>query len=320
MKLHLPHGAFLGNFDQFIQGFDPSDHEKLSITAADKWLWIHPLCLSMIAALATNLDKKNIRCKKITAKSGHYLERMGLFKFLGIKSGMHISQHDSSGRFIPLTQIKNSTDLTKFITEMVPLLHLEPKQVEPIRYIISELGRNVFEHARTTQGAFLCAQYYTKSNAIRIGIADTGIGIRESLGHSYPTTDDMEAIELAMMPGITGATSRAGGTELNAGAGLFFIKSIAYTNRNFFVIYSGTGMYKLLKKKLTVPLILHANPHIDRHSESKSVSKWQGTAIGIDISLDSTNEFTALLELIRNTYSRAVKERKEQQFKKPKFI
>jgi len=320
MKLHLPHGAFLGNFDQFIQGFDPGDHKKISITAADRWLWIHPLCLSMIAALASGLEAKNIRCQKITAKSGHYLERMGLFKFLGIKSGMRISRHDPSGRFIPLTQIKNSTDLTKFITEMIPLLHLQPKQVEPIRYIVSELVRNVFEHAASTQGAFVCAQYYARSNTIRIGIADTGIGIRESLGRSWPTANDLEAIELALTPGITGATSRAGGTALNAGAGLFFIKSIAYTNRNFFIIYSGAAMYKLLKKKLSDPLILHANPHLDRHSENKNAPKWQGAAIGIDISLDSTSEFTALLDLIRNTYSRAVKERKEQQFKKPKFI
>ncbi|MCX6811758.1 MAG: hypothetical protein NT039_03650 [Candidatus Berkelbacteria bacterium] len=321
MKIHLPNGAFLGNIDQFIQGFDPNDPTKLSITAVDNWMWLHPVVLSMIASLTVGLNRKNITCQQIKARSGHYLERMGLFNFLGIDSGMKISEHDPSGRFIPLTQITDSGGLTKFITEMIPMLHLSPQQAEPIRYIVSELVRNVLEHAETEYGAFLCAQYYIKSNTIRLGIADTGIGIRKSLSRSHSTTDDIDAIKLALMPGVTGTTHREGGTALNAGAGLFFIKSIAYTNRNFFIVYSGTGMYKLLRKEKVEGLVLHANPYLDKHSERNDLSKWGGTVIGIDISLDSTSEFTVLLDLIRDTYSRAIRERKKERYRKQaKFI
>ena len=316
MKIHLPNGAFLGNIDQFLSGFDPQDPDKLDITAVDNWMWLHPVVLSMIASLGIKIEPKNISCKKITARSGHYLERMGLFKFLGVDSGMSISEHDSSGRFIPLTQIKNSEELTRFITEMVPMLHLDPRQVEPIRYIVSELARNVLEHSRSDQGAMLCAQYFKRSNTIRLGIADTGVGIRTSLSRSHSTTDDIDAIKLAMVPGVTGTTSREGGTALNAGAGLFFIKSIAYVNHNFFIIYSGKGMYKLLRRKDEKELVLHANPDIDRHSQRNDLPRWNGTVIGIDISLDSTSEFNALLDLIRDTYGKAVRERKETRYKK----
>ncbi|OHA87680.1 MAG: hypothetical protein A3A96_03295 [Candidatus Zambryskibacteria bacterium RIFCSPLOWO2_01_FULL_39_39] len=320
MKIHLPHGAFLGNIDQFLAGFDPANSEKLDITAVDRWMWLHPMVLSMVASLALKIDSKKISCQKITARSGHYLERMGLFRFLGIESGMEIIEHDPSGRFVPLTQIKNSTELTKFITDMVPMLHLEPKQVDPIRYTISELVRNVIEHAEAKNGAMVCAQYFKKSNTIRIGIADTGIGIKKSLSRFHPTDYDLEAIKLALYPGITGTTSRGGGTEQNAGAGLFFIKSIAYTNRDFFVVYSGDGMYKLLKRKENDELMLRANPDLDRHSEKKNLPNWNGTAIGIDISLDSTGQFNALLDLIRGTYSKAVRERRKERYREPKFI
>jgi anti-sigma regulatory factor (Ser/Thr protein kinase) len=245
---------------------------------------------------------------------------MGLFNFLGIKSGMKITEHDPSGRFVPLTQITNSDQLTRFITEMIPMLHLAPQQAEPIRYIVSELVRNVLEHAETGDGAILCAQYFKKSNSIRIGIADTGIGIRKSLSRAHSTSDDIDAIKLAMMPGVTGTTSRGGGTAQNAGAGLFFIKSIACTNRDFFVIYSGTGMYKLLRRKEDVELTLHADPFLDRHSESPDMPVWQGTVIGIDISLDSTSEFNDLLDLIRETYRKAVRERRADRYRKPKFV
>ena len=125
---------------------------------------------------------------------------------------------------------------------------------------------------------------------------------------------------MALQPGVTGTTSRGGGTAQNAGAGLFFIKSIAYTNHNFFVIYSGTGMYKLLRRKKGDKLILHADSYLDRHSESDDLPKWQGTAVGIDISLDSTSEFNFLLDMIRDTYSKAVRERKVERYRKAKFI
>ncbi len=300
--------------------FDPNDSEHLHISFVPKWMWVHPMVLCMTASLALTVDRKNINCQKVKAKSGHYLERMGLFNFLGVKSGMNISEHDPSGRFIPITQIKDSKQLTTFITEMVPMLHLKPGQAEPIRYIVSELVRNVLEHAEAKNGAFLCAQYFKTSNIIRLGIADTGIGIRKSLSQSHTTSDDKEAIKLALMPGVTGTTSREGGTEQNAGAGLFFIKSIAYTSRNFLVMYSGSGMYKLLKKKNSEGLILHANPDIDRHSDRNDLPVWNGTVVGVDISLESTSEFTQLLDLIRTTYSNAVRERRKKRFKEAKFI
>ncbi|EKD47873.1 MAG: hypothetical protein ACD_65C00239G0001, partial [uncultured bacterium] len=39
---------------------------------------------------------------------------------------------------------------------------------------MSELVRNVLEHSMSKHGAIVSAQYYKKSNTVRIGIADTG--------------------------------------------------------------------------------------------------------------------------------------------------
>src|SRR3989338_6269385 len=227
MKIYLPNSAFLGNIDPFLRGFDPSGPDFLEITANDKWISVHPLVLSMITALGLTIkNSSNIHCEKFEAKSRHYLVRMGLFKILNLLSDINVVEHEAAGRFIPITQIRTSTELTKFISEMIPLLHLEPEQAKTIGYIVSELVRNVIEHAKTDKGAILCAQYYKKSNSIRIGIADTGVGIRATINQSYRAETDLEAIQLALRPGITGTTRREGCTAQNAGAGLFFIKSI----------------------------------------------------------------------------------------------
>lgn len=319
MKIHLPNSAFLGNIDPFIRGFDPSDPQSLEITANDKWISVHPAVLCMIAALGLRVKPENIRCERFAAASAHYFERMGLFKMLGVRSGIAIQEHEPAGRFIPLTQVRESRELTSFITDMIPLLHLESEQAKTLGYIVSELARNVIEHAETENGAVLCAQYYQKSNSIRIGVADTGVGIKATIARSHPADTDLEAIRLALMPGITGTTSREGGTEQNAGAGLFFIKSIASVNRDFLVLYSGGGFYKLLKKSSARGSRLNADPFEDRHSASGGLPFWRGTVVGVDITLDQTREFSLLLDSIRETYGSAVRERRKERYRRPRF-
>lgn len=317
MKIYLPNSAFIGNIDPFLKGIDFSFPDKLEITANENWISVHPVVLSLIAALGLPITSENIICDALTAKSAHYLERMGLFKFLGISSGMDIQEHESAGRFIPLTQIKDSDHLSRFITEMIPLLHLGPTQVDPIRYVVSELVRNVLEHSESKIGAIVSAQYHLKSNMIRIGIVDTGVGIKKTITQSHAASTHMEAIHLALTPGITGTTKKEGGTEFNAGAGLFFIKSIAKVNRDFFMIYSGNALYKLLKSN---PGKLHADPILDKHSGGEDYPSFYGTAVGVDISLNETKEFSSLLTLIRDIYAKTVRERKKARYKRPQFI
>lgn len=318
MKIYLPNSAFLGNIDPFLRAIDLTNVNELEITSNEKWISIHPVVLAMVAAIGLTLEPSKIKLQDLKATSKHYLERMGLFDFLKIPSGIKIKKHEAAGRFIPLTQIKDSLSLTKFITDMIPLLHLQPDKAEPIRYIISELVRNVLEHSMSMYGAIVSAQYYKKSNVIRIGIVDTGVGIKKTIARSHSVNTDLEAIRLALIPGITGTTKKEGGTEFNAGAGLFFIRSIAKVTRDYFIIYSGNAMYKLLKSKKRI--FLSVDPFEDRFSKGQDFSFWPGTVVGIDISLDSTLEFVGLLDLIRKTYTKALKERKKARYKKARFV
>ena len=320
MNIHLPNSAFLGNIDPFLRSFNPRDPRHLRITANKKWISVHPMVLAMVAALGQSVSPDNLVFEVLEAKSKHYFERIGLFRILNLHSGISMTEHDSSGRFIPLTQIRDSATLSHFITEMIPLLHLTPVHVEPICYIVSELVRNVIEHADSKTGAFVAAQYYPNTNMIRIGISDAGVGITKTIRRSHHALDDLQAIRLALTPGITGTTKREGGTEQNAGAGLFFVKSIAAVNGDFFGIYSGNAFYKLLRQNSAKTDLLSTDPLDDRHSAANNYPYWQGVTVGIDMKLDEHERFTALLKHIRTVYARAVRERKKMHYKKPKFI
>lgn len=326
MKIHLSNHAYLRNFNSFLRDFDASDPESLQITTNDHWIHVHPAVLTLVSALALKVGPENVTIDEITAKSGHYLEAMGLFRLIDKPSQYpKIEKHEASGQFVPLTQVKTQKDQSRFVSEIVPLLHLQdkPEQADTVRYTIGELLRNVLEHAQSPNGAIVAAQYSSTSNTIRIGICDTGIGIRGSIAPTWPgrARSDLEAIKWALIPGVSGATMNISGNDINGGAGLFITKSISMLTRDYFVIYSGTGVYRLLQRRPDVKKIrLHADPNFDRHTETNDAPRLDGTLVAIDISLDKINEFATLLESIRDVYWSAIRERKKARHKRPRFI
>lgn len=321
MKVYLPNSAYLGNIDGFLRHFDTTVPGKLEITTHDKWINVHPAVLALVASLGMKVGSENVRIDDVTASSGHYLERMGLFSLLGMRPQFRITEHEAAGRFVPLTVIKNQEEQTQFITDMIPLLHLSPEQADAIKYTVGELLRNVLEHAESSTGAVVAAQYYPKSNTIRIGICDSGVGVRKTISQSWRADTDADALHLALMPGVTGTTRREGGTDFNAGAGLFFIKSMAMVGRNYFFIYSGSAAYKLLKRRPTKKTpALYVDPWLDKHSISTGLPYLEGTLVGVDISLEQTEQFKGLLVIIRQAYAKAVRERRKERFKRPQFL
>jgi anti-sigma regulatory factor (Ser/Thr protein kinase) len=323
MNIFIPNSAFLGNIESFTNNFNPEDNSILYVKSNPNWISVHPIVISMIVALAEEAHMNNtpIKCDPITAKSRPYLQRMGLIDSLDPNHGVQIDEHESAGRFIPARRINNSLELNQFITDMVPLLHTTPEQAYPIKYVMSELVRNVLEHSQSKIGAIVCAQYFKKTNRISIGVADRGIGIKSAINISHNAKSDVEALNLALRPGITGTTKKIGGTEYNAGAGLFFTKSIAKVSRDFFLIYSGNAFFKLLKPKPEYYVQLFADPVLDKSNfKSNGLPNWQGTAVGIDISMDVNQDFDDLLGMIREAYHLDVKRANKEKYKKPKFL
>ena len=228
---------------------------------------------------------------------------------------------EEAGRFIPIQIVKSAENQSRFISDIIPLLHLSEPNAKIVKYIIGELVRNVLEHVYADHGAIVAAQYYKKTNRVSIGICDTGIGVWKSMHRSWHPKTDIEAIRLALTPGITGTTRREGGSSDNAGAGLFFIKSIAKITRNYFAIYSGKAEYTLLKhpKRLKGIPRLYADPTRDPHSEINTAPDFSGTLVAVDLSLEETPEFNSLITTIGNTYDQAIRERKRGKYREHHF-
>lgn len=321
MRIFLPNSGHLGNIEGFLRAYDPADASSLTVAFHNRWVSVHPMVIAMVACQAATAHHSGIPVKVAVpeVRSMAYLQRMRLFEFLKVDSAMGFTEHESAGRFIPATQITNNKELGSFIADMVPLLHCSPAEADSIKYVISEMVRNVLEHANSPVGAFVAAQWFKRSNRLAVGIADSGRGVLDTMTMFHAPSSDREAIRLAMRPGVTGTTNRYGGTEYNAGAGLFFTKSIAAASRNFFVLQSGNTMFKLRRTPSGQDVMLNPDPREDRATWRENIPRWPGTAVGIDINVAEEASFAGLLSEIRGAYRLDVSSTKKAMFKKARF-
>lgn len=322
MKIYFSGQDYLRNFKIFLNTLDFAKPDKLEIIANTERVNVHPAHLTLAAALAMKVGKDNATITDKLPNSGRFLAEMGLFDFLATPCPFEISKsREQSGRFIPLRVLKTQREQSAFIADMVPLLHLPEEKARIVRYVIGELVRNVLEHSFSPNGAVVAARYYEKSNKVSLAICDTGIGIRQSMSSVWHPQTDLDAIKLALSPGITGTTSKEGGTFENAGAGLFYVRSIAKMARNYFLIYSGRGEYMLTKwdKRLNPKFV--ADPFDEEYTATDEAPDFKGTLVALDLSLDSaTTEFDELLHNIGLVYDNAIRERKRRRFYTPNMI
>ena len=127
------------------------------------------------------------------------------------------------------------------------------KQTGPFdyfQYAISELGNNFIQHAGAglLRGrAFASAQYVESSDNVRVAIADSGIGIKNSFkdtGSPYysDNLDDMGAIKKALEPDVSSSKHLyAWGDSPNMGIGLTVLWDTVNKLQGKFFIVSGEG-------------------------------------------------------------------------------
>lgn len=329
MRISFPNSAHLANIEGFFNRCtfaNGKDAGPLRLEFLKPWISVHPAAIALTGcagAVVRNAGRRVVVEFPAQRRAWlHYLHRMKLFDFLGVDPGLSITEHEPAGRFIPLTQIRTPAELSDFLVELAPLLHLEPAEMVPIQNVTSELVRNVLEHSDSSLGAFLCAQHYKDARKLAIGVADAGIGIRKAIMRSHPASSDLAAIQLALRPGITGTTKRIGGNEYNAGAGLFVTKSIACFGNTNMIVYSGDGFFKLRKTpKSKLPIRIQADPTRDFRTVREGLPRWHGTLVGIDIGLaEAAPRYAALLEAIWKVYNIDVRAKKAAKYRKPRFV
>lgn len=322
-KLYIPNSVALRNFDSIFKNnnFEFIDN-IVEIYFHPKYVAMHPVGLAFYAALSDHFETKNINRKgtlDFKIKSIPYLQRMGLFKALHFKDPIETKIHEETGRFIPLMKIRNSEELDKFIKSIDPILHTTRENSRVIKHVFSELLRNVLEHSEAKYGGNVCATYNRRKKKISIGISDAGKGLFNSIRRYHKISSSKEALIAALTPGVTGTTSRIGGTAENAGAGLFFTKCIAQSTKNHFLLYSGDSYFKLNLTPGDESIRFNPDASYDYCSIRDLLPYFQGTLVGIDINIEDDEAFNNLISSIGSAYQLSVKKSTKDYFKRINF-
>ena len=316
-KLEIPNNASIHTLRSFLARAKPfcDTTSPAILKLHPKWAFMDPMALALTAAWGGWCQRNNL---PVDVKDMHsqvnYAARMKLFKHLNVPCHTDIEEHEEAGRFVPLRQVNSISDLNSVLADISALLHLDdqPEGLAAVRYCVSELIRNVLEHAASPEGAYVCAHRYlgkgrkprsakqaratTKAmKRVTIAVADCGTGISTHLGRSYPSalTSGREALRLAMQMGVTGAQKHGmyGATE-NAGAGLFITRAIARATGGYFVLISGDAAFRLNRVALQSNRQLFHNALDDPRSNFyKFRSPWQGTIACVEVATQEIPDF-----------------------------
>jgi hypothetical protein len=248
----------------------------------------------MLAAWAEHWRARGaeILCTNTEAKGVAYAQRMGLFKFLPAELSGVLEEHEEAGRFVELQRVRKQADLTKLIADLGGILRL-PELIEVVQYLVSEMTRNVLEHAGAD--AYVCVQHYKKAGRVSIGIADCGRGVLASLRQNYDFPTYSAAILGALRPGVSGTTATPYGSPDNAGLGLFYARGLAKWTKQYFLLVSGDAAYRLKHKQVSRGP--SRDPSADAHDVIVPLETWQGTVVAIDIAASRTS-LSAMLKSI----------------------
>ncbi len=322
--LQIPNSVALRNFDAVFRNNDFVINDKnVDIRFHPRYVAMHPVGLALYAAIGDRFNQEGIETNMeihTSIRSIPYLQRMGLFSALGYVNPVKTKEHEEIGRFIPLMKIDSSEALASFLKTVDPILHTTQENSRVIKHVFSELLRNVLEHSDSQFGGNVCATYNHRRKKFSIGISDAGRGIFDAMREHHQFKTDKDAIIAALTPGVSGTTSKLGGTAENAGAGLFFTKCIAQTTRNHFLLYSGSAYFKLRLSKKRAAVRFHANPLDDKCSIRDGLPYFKGTLIGIDIYIQDTKAFNNLIESIGSAYQVSVKQSRKDYHKRIQFV
>lgn len=181
----IPNSATIHNARSFIarnQPFQDDDGSHAVLEFNPNWVHVEPLALVMAAAWGAWARRSGfeVRVENFGQQTA-YAARMKLFHYLGVDHPSNFVEHEEAGRFLPITQVRRSQDVSPVIANISALLHLQgdPDTLSAVQYCVSELLRNVLEHPQSPEGAFVCAHRFSQRepHRVTIAVADCGQGI-----------------------------------------------------------------------------------------------------------------------------------------------
>ncbi len=279
---------------------NPGDEVVIDISACE---FMAPWSLTLFTAYALWLGDArgaDVRIRVDPGKpAGRNAIQAGLFELLNTpRPAGTLGTNEFT--ITPLTQIRTSQDIPRFVTGVAKLLDLTNEEVQgAVSYALTELLRNVVQHSKSPVGGLAMAQFFPRTGLVEIVVADRGIGVLGALRPRYPELNsDLAALKFALLPHVSGTFGMGeyGSMQNNAGLGLFFIREIATRAGGGFFLGSGKALVDLRGK---------ADGTAGKMYVESETSGWHGTFAMLQLRKDAIEDFAGLLAVCRGLAAEA---------------
>lgn len=315
MKVIFSNQGNLRNVRKFFEKMDLSEPKRLSVQMEGEWIAAHPAQLAITASLALQAGKWESEIGDEVPDSAKVLAEMGLYEFVGSRSSFK-GVVENEKEMIPLMVVRDEGERAKLM-ERIGRLDLGVMQRRVVQFLVGSLVDNALEWSGVAP--VVAVKYYRKSRRVGLAVCDAGKGLWGSLDEAWRPRNDLEAVEMALRPGVNGGSERLGGGMV-AGMGLFAARGMAKLTRDYFVIYSGTGMYELMKGDKRARRRLKMDPMQDRHFATNDLVPFLGTLVAVDVSVDEVGDFQEMMNAVVRAYTLALSEAKESKIQYPKIV
>jgi hypothetical protein len=266
--------------------------------------WFPAFCMLYLGSKLKSMRDANPELDFKVMHNGDlgYLEHMGFFRLFGVPFGRELGEAYGSTKYLPITCVKREdlySDPSSTFSELGDLIQKHADKISEmvsrdfarsedvfnvLSYSLREIIRNVFEHGQTDM-LYYCGQYWPNSNRVEVSIADLGVGVRRALSENpnFRYNTDKQAIEMSLMPGVSGKThlGRREGNWTNSGYGLYMTNRLARNGGNF-VIVSGRNAIQL-----------------SPNSKKNLQSSFPGTALRVNLNTEKIGDVKARLNEFR---------------------
>lgn len=223
------------------------DQYEVVVLNAEKVVWMSPCGTILLADFAM---RRLIKSKRVQLRlpshneTAKYIENSGLLKITrSTNINDAIDANNIQLRLLKKMEPMVPESLSEFIATQANDVNDDEKYL--LRMWITELLTNANDHAKSDFGFWVCGRYNPIDHNIRICVADSGIGIKQSLvdADKLPKNiDDGKAIEKALEEGMTSRMGRTGGL------GLKHISSYIKSHGGSLTIMSGAARVYLARK------------------------------------------------------------------------
>ncbi|PDZ96299.1 hypothetical protein CON36_22680 [Bacillus cereus] len=221
---------------------------------------ISPLGITCLLSTLEFLDEKYFLDVRVNDHGViGYMERMDFFKYcpedvkFGFDERIDMDYYYSRNRWdkkknlLEVRQARIEEEIDEINTSVKEILRskkLQPNRISDIQSFITELGNNVIDHAGAN--CFVSVQYYKSNETVQISMADSGIGIFESIKDYVDASGSHKVIERAI---FTKASSKV---DEERGKGLIEVKARAFQWSRDAQLYLRTNdsKYQITEKKL----------------------------------------------------------------------